>query len=255
MFIVVVRSGYFPWHNHDYEGLITNCIRKMRDAGVMDLTLPPREIVNRYIDEVLVESVRLAAPLTAPVTELGLLSRDRQNTHTSIISSITNDGVDFLMRVPVESGQSTLEEIHKEWSDMAIPFNKNIYDDMTLWYGTRLCQVEDDWMYRKVLDHAWAFIKTREPEERCELTKRLHQECNDATGMCFAGHVTRIVNTFVGIVEEIRPFSSKGETIQDKMAAISLISDPEERMARAREVIAEMKLTDEEAEPWLDALA
>jgi hypothetical protein len=126
---------------------------------------------------------------------------------------------------------------------------------MDMWYKKTWCREIDDYLYRRVLDHAWAAIKTRPIEEQHTLIIRLQQECAESFGMCCDGHINRIVNAFVGFIDNISPPVPVGEILQQKMAQISELEDVEERILRATAVFHELDIGADQAGPWLEALA
>jgi hypothetical protein len=213
-------------------------------------------------DEIRAQLVHQLIPALAqrrpPPGSLAEIALDRQSIHRSAVSKQTNEGIDYLMKTPVPHGQNTLQEIRTEWTRIFVrkPVQDILYEDMELWYSKSLCRETDDYLYKRLLDHAWATIKRVEDKsKKRELIKRLQQECAEAYGMCCDGHINRIVNTFVGFFEEVAPPVSVGEILQQKMAEISLLDDVEERMTRATAVFAELGVDVEQAAPWIEALA
>jgi hypothetical protein len=150
-----------------------------------------------------------------------------------------------------------MAEIRAKWTTMftGTPVEARLYDDMQLWYNRSWCREEGDYMYKRVLDHAWAAIKTRSADEQRTLNIRLQQECAESYGMCCDGHINRIINTFVGFIDDIAPSIPIGEILQHKMAQVSEIEDLEERILRATLIFHELGVNAEQAGPWLEALA
>lgn len=219
------------------------------DRCVELLRIDPHRSIGKTVTEVL-------GSYKVPDTELQTIALDRQSAHTSRVSKQTNEGIEFLMRVPIPAGQDTMNEIRVEWTRLftRTAVSEFIYTDMMNWYNKSMCREEGDWLYRRVLDHAWAFIKTRPSTEKIELCTRLHQECDEAAGFCCDGHITRIINTFVGFIDEAAPKEPVGDVLQRKMAEISGIPDREERILRATSVFEELGIGVEEAAPWIEAL-
>jgi hypothetical protein len=118
-----------------------------------------------------------------------------------------------------------------------------------------MCRDENDYLYRRLLDHAWAAIKSRPREEEMTLILRLQQECAESCGMCCDGHINRIINVFVGFIDNMSPPVPIGEILQEKMSRISEIEDLEQRIIEATSVFFELNITAEQAGPWLEALA
>jgi hypothetical protein len=72
--------------------------------------------------------------------------------------------------------------------------------------------------------------------------------------MCAQGHLTRLANVFVGFDATVNPVLSVKETLQNKMAEISMLdSDTAEKIEAATKVMDDLKLPMEEREVWLEA--
>jgi hypothetical protein len=197
--------------------------------------------------------------------DLQAFVEDRQNIHTAPINAQTDAMLKLLFAVPVPAEQKTMAEIQKEWSRLQCGTNMVIdcvdgkttfmqmfrtLADVRSWGSKSWVIIENDWLYRKALQHLWAKIKSYPMETRDELIKRLYEECHDAEEMCAQGHLARLANVMVGFDGNF-----KGEvSLQDRMAAISHeeISDVEKRAA-ATLVLDEFKVPATEREAWLDA--
>lgn len=202
--------------------------------------------------------VRNRVPDTRP--ELQRLAADPQSVHTRHVTSQTNKSLELLFTTPIPEGQHTLAEIRAVWMEIyTIPgrgVSENQYMDMQTWYDTETCRTVNDRLYQRVLDHLWARIKAVEkPDIRRELYKRLQQECAESYMMCCEGHISRLANVMCGYDDEFSPAVSVGELLQQKMAVISKIDDVDERFRQATALMAELNIPQEEAVPWLDAIA
>ena len=109
---------------------------------------------------------------------------------------------------------------------------------------------ENDYLYRTLLQHLWARIKTTAVEIRDEVVRRLYEECHESLSMCAQGHIGRLANVLVGFDETIRPPVS----LQDRMAEISRMDRTEaEKRAEAAIVLNDFDVPVEERSAWLDA--
>lgn len=185
------------------------------------------------------------------------IAGDRQNIHTAVISTQTNQGLKVLFEQVVPADQATLFEIVSAWRDLKIatlPEIQSVLQDMTEWYSRQMCRTEGDWLYQRVLDHLWSLIL--HSEENTELVKRLYQECFEAKGMCCDGHINRLVNVMVGFHDAFNPPLSPKEILQNKMSAIAMRDSPlDDKIKEAMEVFEEVKLPEEERQVWLESLA
>jgi hypothetical protein len=183
-------------------------------------------------------------------------ARDSQNIHTAAVSTKMNDSLKLLLDQEVPTGQKTTEEIIKAFSENAETRNNlvELYKDMKDW-GTRdEIFVEGDYLYRKTLRGLWAKIKTFEGEMKKELIKRLWEETTESIGLCATGHIARLTNVLVGYDEAFKPQISKQETLQNRIAQISMLETTEdEKIQKAKKVMDELNIPEEERQPWLDA--
>ena len=185
------------------------------------------------------------------------IAGDRQNIHTAVISTQTNQGLKVLFEQVVPPDQATLFEIVTAWRELKVaevPEIQSVLQDMAEWYTRSMCRAEGDFLYMRVLDHLWSLIL--HSEENTELVKRLYQECFEAKGMCCDGHINRLVNVMVGFHDAFNPPLSPKEILQNKMSAIAMRDGSlDDKIKEAMEVFEEVKLPEEERQVWLDSLA
>ena len=185
------------------------------------------------------------------------IAGDRQNIHTAVISTQTNQGLKVLFEQVVPPDQATLFEIVTAWRELKVaevPEIQSVLQDMAEWYTRSMCRAEGDFLYMRVLDHLWSLIL--HSEENTELVKRLYQECFEAQGMCCDGHINRLVNVMVGFHDAFNPPLSPKEILQNKMSAIAMRDGSlDDKIKEAMEVFEEVKLPEEERQVWLDSLA
>ena len=185
------------------------------------------------------------------------IAEDEQNVHTREITEQHNKNMAILLATPVPEGQKTVEHIKKIWTIIYTkrPVDERVYTDIQKWYDTESCRSDKDWLYRKTLDHLYARIMLVEnASTRLELFKRLQQECAESYRMCCDGHLNRLTNVMVGFDDAFKQAVPKGLILQEKMAKIAQIEDPEERMKTAKELMAELEVSPEEAGAWLEAI-
>jgi hypothetical protein len=227
----------------------------LTEAEAIIAVLPGMEAFILRVQEHLAQRQE---PDTRP--ELQRIATDSQSVHTTPVTVQTNKNVEILLAVPCPEGQRTIPEIRDIWSKMfAIPgrgVHDSQYADMQEWYDKRTCRATGDYLYRKVLDHLWAHIKRIDKHDlRRELYRRLQQETAESFKMCCEGHISRLANVMVGYDERFSSQVSVGELLQQKMAIISRIENVDERFRQATALMAELNVPQEEAVPWLDAIA
>ena len=189
--------------------------------------------------------------------DLARLANDRQSVHTSIVSEQTNKGVTALMSFAIPEGQNTMVELEGAWASYILEKpdqGRIVLQDMGRWYGLATCREQNDWLFKKVADHLWAYIKTS--DHKIELVKRFWQESVDAVGMCCDGHINRLVNVLVGFHPAFEPQVSIKERLQEgmsKIAADETLSD-EQKVERAEALMKELNIPEEEQAVWMEAL-
>jgi len=225
------------------------------DEAVAIVAIIPQ--MRGMIERMNVAIQRRVAADTRP--ELQRIADDTQNTHNRDIRKQTDENVKLLLDITPPAGQKTIAEIRDVWSRVyRVPgrgVQEQQYADMQKWYDTAQCYVPNDWMYRRVLDALWYRIKLVEDLKiRHELYKRLQQECAEAFAMCCEGHIGRLANVLVGFDDSFKPQVPIGIILQNKMAVISQIADVEERLKQARDLMAELKVPDDQAVAWIEAV-
>jgi len=186
--------------------------------------------------------------------------KDNQNIHTSVVTAQTNTATAVILETPLPVGQKTLSEIYSAWERLGFgdektitygpPKRVDVWEDMKTWGNKSMITTENDYLYRKLLQHLWARIKTTAVEIRDEVIRRLYEECHESLSMCAQGHIGRLANVLVGFDEKIRPPVS----LQDKMAEISRLNRTEaEKRAEAAIVLNDFDVPAEERSAWLDA--
>ena len=184
-------------------------------------------------------------------TGLAYFVNDKQNVHTTVITTQTNTMMDDLAKQPVKKKQRTLDEILTCWQIYTWAEIEPVYKDMKYWGDMSDVIVPNDFAYRVALRALWAKIKTYDPEIRDELIKRLFEECRDSVEMCAQGHLTRLANVLVGFDATAAP---QKESLQEKMAAISILDlGTELKIAEATKIMDDMNMSLEERVAWLEA--
>jgi hypothetical protein len=188
----------------------------------------------------------------APKTELEALSRDNQNVHTPAVNKQTQDAVTALLETPVAVGQDTLVELQEAWRTRPSVSRKSVLKDVSRWYKTSMCRVEEDYLYQRLLDGLWTRIKLSPNKE--DLVQRLWEECFESLKMCCEGHISRLCNVLVGYDETFKAPVSAGEMLQQRIAAIAGedISVPH-KVVKAWEVMEELQIPREQRMEWIEA--
>jgi hypothetical protein len=191
-----------------------------------------------------------------PRQPLKTFAKDKQNVHTSVVVTQQNQTIAFLKKVNIPKGQRALDEIITAWLPRWDPTTQMVVTDMKTWGRKSWIVEEGDYLYRDILVHLWAKIKTYEGSSTYqELVTRLFEECEESVGMCAMGHISRLCNVLAGYVEGIQsPMDSK-ETFQNEFALLAAREmDADEKMTAALDLLKLSGIPAEEWSAWTDAL-
>lgn len=190
-----------------------------------------------------------------PRQPLKTFAKDKQNVHTSVIVTQQNQTIAFLKKVDIPKGQQTMDEIITAWVPRWSPATQLVLADMKTWAKKSWIVEEGDYLYRNLLKHLWAKIKTFEGPVFDDLVTRLFEECDESVGMCAMGHISRLCNVLAGYVEGIQsPMDSK-ETFQNEFALLAAKEmDADAKLAAAHDLLKLSGIPTEEWSAWTDAL-
>jgi len=187
---------------------------------------------------------------------LQTIAADTQNVHTTLVTQQTNTGLKKILEAIVPVDPCTLSLILRAFMNIYKVKKMDTFlammMDANTWYNTQSCRKENDWLYKNVLDGAWVLIQ--DSEHKDALTKRLYEEMRESTGLCCDGHITRLINVFVGFDTVFETPISRGEIIQNKMSAIAMRDDSlDEKIRAANLEFDELGVLAEERQQWLAA--
>ena len=194
----------------------------------------------------------------AGAAPLATIAADSQNVHTRVVTEQTNAGLQKILAAPVDTDPFTLTKILRAF--VAIYKFKNMrafltmMTDMATWYDVETCRTDKDWLYRKVLDGTWSLIETS--SDKNALTMRLYEEAKEASGLCCDGHITRLINVFVGFDTVFETPICVNEIIQNRMSAIAAReASVEEKIRAAGAEFDELGVPAHERQVWLEAFS
>jgi len=197
-----------------------------------------------------------------PRGELEAFTRDGQNVHTRFVTEHTNSALQILLNTEVPPTQKTVLESHVKFMEftalgripaVSLDLIDQVDRDVKRWYRTATCRLEQDYLYKRVLDGLWCKIKTSPVKD--ELVIRLWQEMVDSIGMCCDGHISRLTNVLCGFDEAFAPELSPAEKLQNRMSVIaSMEGGIILQTAAALAAFKEFNIPREQWEPWVDAL-
>ena len=188
--------------------------------------------------------------IVSAASDLQVLALDKQNIHTKAVNALASISMKFLLDTLVPEDQDTLTELETAWSSKD---KKKVLKDIGKWYGMETCVTESDWLYKRMLDGLWVFIKQH--KEIDELVERLWEEASESVGLCCQGHISRLANVLVGFTEEVKAEVSVGEILQQRMSVISAKDiELEDKVSEAHAVFEELNIPIENRDVWIAAL-
>ena len=182
--------------------------------------------------------------------DLEAFARDPESVHRSSVQDTLQQGLDFLMAIPLPPDMNAFHEILNEYITANLFRTKrNIcktlavdLDTLSVQIGTHLV------VYTDLLDHLWAYIKGHEHKDA--LVKRLMEELEEGLDTCGNGKVSRLVNVLAGFEEGLASADLQ-EAFQSKMAALRSAPD---RLQQAQELFREYTIPVDQQTVWLLAL-
>ena len=184
------------------------------------------------------------------------LAKDPQNIHTAEVSSQTEKMTQLLLSEPIPPEQKTLKILFMKCMKLCkITTMKKFLmtmDDINSWYEKAWCIKENDFLYKRLLDASVAKIETS--EHKIALYKRIYEEAVESLGMCCQGHLSRLLNVFVGFDDAFKSPISAREALQDEMATLSTMDmSPDEMVVVAKTILQRLAIPTEEWSQWTQA--
>ena len=189
--------------------------------------------------------------------DLRAFGEDSENVHRSSVQTMTQKGLDVLMRRQAQIDQETLPEIIaafqiKEHVKFGTDAKDKAITELTNdYYITVAFSVS----YGDVLDRVWATI--RQKDEPGQLIRRLAQEICEGYKKCVNGKIARLVNVLRGFDTELDDAMTSGtaprEAFQAKFATLLRLPVADRRPA-ALEIFNEYQIPEAERSTWLDPL-
>jgi len=212
---------------------------------------PIDDVYFRMLDYIEVWSMTYKGPPPS----LQKISMNSQSVHMVVVTRKTNDGISLLESQKVPEGQKTLGEIKATWLRMYKERDvDDVMKDMSDWGSRPTVMNLHKNVYKSVLRGLWAKIKSFEGDLKCELVKRLWEECSEAVGLCADGHVGRLVNVLIGFDEQFKTDISPKESFQNSMALLANSDlDMKSKIHQATKLMDELQMPQEERQVWLEA--
>jgi hypothetical protein len=185
-------------------------------------------------------------PAQNPTMPLRDFAQDNQNLHRSAVVEYVTTIFNKLMEVRVPEGQKTLAGVFEHCT---LPAGAAIL--MVQLYTRPDSIYEIPNAYPRALDAVWAYISSH--PEKTALCERITHELTDNIGMCLQGNLSRLCNIVSGYIDGVQPMVPTGETLQNRMASLAADSLPN-KIPRAREILRELAIPEEQWNDWLDAL-
>lgn len=197
--------------------------------------------------------------LAGPPPRLQQLGADQQNVHTPEVNDQSAQGERVLLGIKLKPGVHYLAGIGMAFYEHAMGISPEavrrvpeVMSDVQKWYDTESCRWDKDNLYLKLLRGAWTLIDSS--PHRKDLVGRLWEECCSGVGMCCQGHISRVVNVFVGFDDRFAPPVALGEQIQNKMSAIvNQGFEPDVARRMAAQALKDLGVPEDQQVAWLEA--
>jgi hypothetical protein len=208
------------------------------------------------------DDIRFMNPLpyqrsdTPVARDLARIATDSQNVHTTEVASQTQKMTELLLKERIPAEQNTLKILLLKFTKYCkIKKMKTLLitmSDINDWYEKATCIELNDYLYKKLLDAAVAKIDAS--EHSIALYKRIYEEAVESLGMCCQGHISRLLNVFVGFDDAFKSPVTTREALQDEMATLSTMDmTPDEMVLVAKVILARLAIPTEEWSQWTDA--
>jgi len=213
--------------------------------------LPNRQdiLINAILGALGLHNAQHDGPVQARRDNLEEFIKDKENVHTKEvvdpIMTLSKRLIKYSTKISPE--QDTFKEIICECK-----LSGDARKQMCLLYysNERIYNLKAP-TYKLILDGLWGFVLSQKIEIKKDIKERLTQELEDNVGTCPAGNISRLVNVLTGFIESKTKYE---ESIQDLMAKISKIENPEKRIEEAKTVLKNKKIPEQDWKIWLDAL-
>jgi len=183
------------------------------------------------------------------------IANDNQSVHTSEVVNLVKKNVMIILKIPVPPEYAwNMNYLSKTPGEVIAECNLSLHAgcQMLTHYCSPLSVYEIGiGIYGKTLDAVWQHIKTS--EDSIVLKKTLKQELEDNIGMCAQGNLTRVANILNGILEGLKQNEGYKSILQRVLPTL-LHLPLEERMIKAKDVMKENNVPDDEWVVWLDEI-
>jgi hypothetical protein len=186
--------------------------------------------------------------------QLAIIAADNQNVHRAQIVEKVKKTIDIVLKIPVPPEYET----HTLKTSGEIILQCKLTKRAAWQMMSKYCQEEDIYdlgpgIYSKVLNSVWQYIINSPNAE--DLKKILSVEMEDNIGMCAQGNLSRLCNILSGYIDEINTETkSTSEILGERFSALLDIQNDTERMERAREILVELNVPEQDRQVWLDPL-
>lgn len=213
--------------------------------------------LDAYYDEIrFMNPLPYQRPDTPVQRDLARIALDTQNVHTTEVASQTQKMTELLLKEIIPADQNTLKILLVKFTKYCkIKKIKTLLitmSDINDWYEKVTCIKENDHLYKQLLDAAVAKIEAS--EHRITLYKRVYEESVESLGMCCQGHISRLLNVFVGFDDAFKSPITTREALQDEMATLSTMDmTPDEMITVAKVILSRLAIPTHEWSQWTDA--
>jgi len=196
-------------------------------------------------------------PVVEPRGELQVLALDRQNVHTKLVVEETLRTTKIIREaVYVPEGyrwNSTEFSATPYAVATACQLHPSVSVHLLAIYSSDVAIYDiEEGIYGKVLDSVWQYIK--QSPHKSDLCRILEDEIVDSVGMCAQGNLSRICNVLSGYLDGIKIKESTSEILGRTFPLLMDISEKRERLEKAKALLTEYNIPQEEWAAWIEPL-
>lgn len=192
-----------------------------------------------------------------PRGELQVLALDRQNVHTKIVVEETLKTTKIIREAAYVPEGYRWSPVGFSATPYAVTVACQLPPDVSVHllalYSSDVAIYDiEEGVYGKVLDSVWQYISASPHKE--DLCKILKTELIDSVGMCAQGNLSRICNVLTGYLDGITVKETTAEILGRLFPPLMEINEKSERLQKAKDILTEHNIPQEEWAVWIEAL-
>ena len=194
-----------------------------------------------------------------PNNRLRDIAGDDQNVHTFEVQSTVNIAIKRLQFWALTNKIRVFRDLSSEIS-LSIE-NAREVEESALKHLSYCYEWNDDTLMFNVTYPqlaSWVWARVNKPHEnRMILRERFFEEVADSVGQCLNGNMSRLINVFAGIDDEIYPMDSDilmGDQLQELISRAVATKSLPDALNEVRKLLLRSNCSEAERESWLESV-